>query len=65
MDVYLSVTHRHHRRGLFPSPRHEDRQKGVGTMTNLIIVMGGAAIIALGFFGWLHTPSGKKWLANL
>nr|DAE54114.1 MAG TPA: Protein of unknown function (DUF2724) [Bacteriophage sp.] len=34
-------------------------------MTNLIIVMGGAAIIALGFFGWLHTPSGKKWLANL
>lgn len=34
-------------------------------MTNLIIVMGGAAIIALGFFGWLHTPSGKKRLANL
>lgn len=34
-------------------------------MTNLIIVMGGAAIIALGFLGWLHTPSGKKWLASL
>lgn len=65
MDVYLGVAHRHHRRGLFPPPRHEDRQKGVGDMTNLIIVMGGAAIIALGFFGWLHTPSGKKWLANL
>ena len=30
MDVYLGVAHRHHRRGLFPSPRHEDRQKGVG-----------------------------------
>lgn len=65
MDVYLGVAHRHHRRGLFPLPRHEDRQKGVETMTNLIIVMGGAAIIALGFLGWLHTPSGKKWLANL
>lgn len=34
-------------------------------MTNLIIVMGGAAVIALGFFGWLHTPSGKKWLESL
>lgn len=30
MDVYLGVAHRHHRRGLFPSPGHEDRQKGVG-----------------------------------
>lgn len=65
MDVYLGVTHRHHRRGLFSPRGHEGRQKGVGTMINLIIVMGGAAIIALGFFGWLHTPSGKKWLASL
>lgn len=30
MDVYLGVSHRHHRCGLFPPPRHEDRKKGVG-----------------------------------
>lgn len=34
-------------------------------MTNLIIVMGGAAVIALGILLWFRTPNGKKWLASL
>lgn len=34
-------------------------------MVNMIIVMGGAAIIALCIFAWLHTRKGKRWLASL
>lgn len=61
MDVYLGVAHRHHRRGLFPSPRHEDRQKGVG----LYVVLSLALVIGVGILLWFRTPNGKKWLANL
>lgn len=34
-------------------------------MVNLIIVMGGAAAIAVAILIWLHTRKGKKWLASL
>lgn len=34
-------------------------------MDGLIIVLGGAGVIALAYSIWINTKSGKKWLANL
>lgn len=34
-------------------------------MDGLIIVLGGAGVIALAYSIWINTKSGKRWLANL
>lgn len=34
-------------------------------MDGLIIILGGAGVIALAYSIWINTKSGKRWLANL